>query len=59
MKITISYLPAEEREAQGIAKMICSLFERCKVRQPENHPPYRHIYVAIGSGKKAADEKSK
>lgn len=57
MKITISYLPAEEREAQGIAKMIRSLFERCKVRQTENHPPYRHIYVAVGSGPKADNEK--
>lgn len=51
MKLKISYLPEEEALAQGLMVMLQTFFKKCKVRQVENHPPQRHIYVSVGSAK--------
>lgn len=51
VKLKISYLPEEEALAQGLMVMLQTFFKKCKVKQAENHPPQRHIYVSVGSAK--------
>ena len=45
MKITIAYLPGEERESEIIRHFVESLIWPVKVRESERHAPYKHIYV--------------
>ncbi len=45
MKITISYLPEEEREAHIIHIFSQSLLGNVKVRKSDRHPPFKHIYL--------------
>ena len=45
MKITISYLPEEEREAHIIHIFSQSLLDNVKVRKSDRHPPFKHIYL--------------
>ncbi len=44
MKITIAYLPEEEREADLICRFVHRLCPG-KVRKSDRHPPYLHIYL--------------
>lgn len=46
MKITIAYLPEEERLALIINCFLQSLCPDNRTRTSERHPPYRHIYLA-------------
>jgi len=41
----------EEALAKGLMVMLQTFFKKCKVKQSENHPPQRHIYVSVGSAK--------
>lgn len=45
MKITIAYLPEEEREADIIHVFSRSLLDNVKVRKSDRHPPFKHIYL--------------
>lgn len=45
MKITIAYLPEEEREADIIHVFSRGLLDNVKVRKSDRHPPYLHIYL--------------
>lgn len=45
MKVTIAYLPGEEREADILKRTVASIMEPAKVRESERHAPYRHIYI--------------
>ena len=45
MKITITYLPEEEREAHIIHIFSQSLLGNVKVRKSDRHPPFKHIYL--------------
>lgn len=48
MKIKFSYLPEEEEPlVQGLLTLIRSFFNCVSVKQSQNHPPYKHIYVAV------------
>lgn len=46
MKITIAYLPGEERYADVIKRVICGVLGMVKIRRSDRRPPYRHIYIA-------------
>lgn len=46
MKVTIAYLPGEEREADILRRAACSMLDVEKVRESDRHAPYRHIYIA-------------
>ncbi len=45
MKITIAYIPGEEREAKLIQSFARSLLGGTKVHESDRHPPFRHIYI--------------
>ena len=45
MKITIAYLPEEEREAGIIEAFIKGLLPGAKPRKSDRHAPYKHIYL--------------
>ena len=45
MKISITYLPEEEREAHIIHIFSQSLLDNVKVRKSDRHPPFKHIYL--------------
>lgn len=45
MKITIAYLPGEEREADIITRFARGLCAPVKTRESDRHPPFRHIYL--------------
>ena len=45
MKITIAYLPEEDREAHIIERSIRDLCKTVKVRKSGRHPPFEHIYL--------------
>ena len=47
MKVTITYLPGEERKANIVKAFIRGLFgDNYKVRESDRHTPYKHIYLA-------------
>ena len=46
MKITISYLPEEEREAHIIHIFSQGLLDNVKVRKSDRHPPCWHVFLA-------------
>ena len=45
MKITISYIDGEAREAAIIQRFADSLLGGAKVRKSDRHPPFKHIYL--------------
>ena len=46
MKITVAYLPGEERNAGIIKAFIKGLVPGMKVKESDRHAPYKHIYLA-------------
>jgi hypothetical protein len=46
MKVTIAYLPSEDRKAATIKACIKHLLPGVKVRESERHAPYKHIYFS-------------
>lgn len=46
MKITIAYLPGEERIADVLKRAACSILDDAKVRESDRHAPFKHIYIA-------------
>ena len=45
MKISMAYLPEEEREADRSVSALRQLHPGIKVRKSDAHPPYKHIYL--------------
>lgn len=45
MKITIAYLPEEERSASLIQAFLRRFLEPRKIRHSDQHPPFKHIYI--------------
>lgn len=45
MKIKLSYLPEEEREAGAALSALLRLIPGAKVRKSDAHPPYKHLYL--------------
>lgn len=45
MKITIAYLPGEERNAGIIRAFVKGLLPDVKVRESDRHDPYKHTYL--------------
>lgn len=46
MKVTITYLPEEEREAKVAKAFICSLCEKMRCKERDTRPPFKSIYLA-------------
>lgn len=45
MKITIAYIPEEEREADLICRFVHGMCPGGKIRKSDRHPPFKHIYL--------------
>lgn len=45
MKITIAYIPDEQREVAAILAVLRQLHPGAKARNSERHPPFKHIYI--------------
>lgn len=46
MKVTIQYQPGdEEQTAKQVLNKVQSVLCGAKVREKQNHPPYKHIYI--------------
>lgn len=45
MKITIAYLPGEDRRAAQIRDIVKGIDPGAKVRESDRHAPYTHIYI--------------
>ena len=46
MKISIAYLPGEEREAEALSRVTKALLKPVKMKKSDRHPPYKHIYIS-------------
>ena len=46
MKVKITYLPEEEREAEALYNCAKGLLKPVKVNRSDRHAPYKHIYIA-------------
>lgn len=57
MKITISYIPPETREADLILCFIKKLFPRAKARKSTSHPPQVCVYLTANSPEKPCGAK--
>ena len=44
-KITVAYLPEDEKEATAALAALRRLHPDGKVRKSDRHPPYLHIYL--------------
>ena len=53
MKVTIAYLPEEERSAGTIKTFIEALIPGTRVRESDRHAPYKHIYLTIKKQKRS------
>ena len=45
MKIKLSYLPEEAREAGAVLSALLRLLPSAKVRKTDANPPYKHTYL--------------
>lgn len=57
MKITVAYLPEEEQEASAALDALRRQHPGAKIHKSENHPPFRHIYLAIRKPEKHCSSK--
>lgn len=46
MKLKITYLPGEERQAEALHNVAKELLKPVKVQRSDRHPPFKHIYIA-------------
>jgi len=53
MKITISYIGAEEQEAAAVVAALRSLLPGAKVRKKNAHAPFIHVYFTTKKIKKS------
>ena len=57
MKITVTYLPEEAREANLIYHFVRGLLPGVRVHESAAKPPYVHLYLATKKGaRKSGDE---
>ena len=45
MKITIAYLPEEERKAKLFQAVALGIIPGAKVKESDRHAPFKHIYL--------------
>ena len=45
MKVTLSYIPEEQKEAAAVLAALRPLLAWEKVRKSDRHPPFKHIYL--------------
>jgi len=57
MKITIAYLPDEDRNVGIIRAFVKGLFPETKVRESDRHAPFKHIYLTTKKPEKACGAK--
>lgn len=46
MKVTITYLPEEEREARVAKAFICALCDGMRVKERDTNPPFKSVYLS-------------
>ena len=46
MKITIAYLPEEERKANLMKSIALGIIPGAKVKESDRHAPFKHIYLS-------------
>ena len=59
MKITVTYIPSETREADLIIRFIRSVLPTAKVRRSAAHPPQSCVYVTCNLSEKPCDATEK
>ena len=57
MKVTIAYLPGEERKAQLMKALALGVIPGSKVRKSDRHDPFLHIYIATTKPKNRCGSK--
>lgn len=57
MKITIAYIPAEEKDITISVAVLRHIFPDIKVRKSEQHPPFKHIYLTTKKPEKPCQSK--
>lgn len=55
MKIKLTYLPGEEREAAMIECFASRLCGDTKVHKSDAHPPFKHVYLTTPKPAKPTD----
>ena len=46
MKVKITYLAGEEKQARTLVEFARGFLNGPRVRTSDKHPPYRHIYIS-------------
>ena len=59
MKITVAYLPEEERDAAATLETLRRCHPGVQVRRSEKHPPFKHIFLATKKPGKPCSSKEK
>ena len=59
MKITIAYLPEEEREADIIHVFSRGLLDNVKVSKSDRHLPFKHIYLTAKKAENPCNSREK
>lgn len=47
MRITISYIKAEDKKAAAVVAALRSILGEAKPKHSENNPPRKYIYITI------------
>lgn len=55
MKITIAYLPAEQKEAAAVLAALRRLHPDGKVRKSDRHAPFKHFYLTTKKAETRCD----
>lgn len=52
MKITVAYLPEDEKDAAAVLAALRRLHPDGNVRKSDRHPPYLHVYLTTRQKKR-------
>lgn len=59
MKVTIAYLPEDEKEATAALAVLRRLHPDGKVRKSDRHPPFKHFYLTTKKAETPCNSKEK
>lgn len=57
MKVSIAYLPGEEREADLICRLVEGMYPGAKVRKSDRYPPHLHTYLTTKKAENPCESK--
>ncbi len=59
MKVTLAYIPEEQKEAAAVLAALRPLLKWERVHKSDRHPPFLHIYLTTRKPGKSCDSKEK